>query len=72
MTGQSKLASLKEAVVNTIVSMGGTYIIQYVLNPLIGIETSNKQIWITSLVFGLANTIKTYLVRRYFNKAQEK
>ena len=70
MSGQSKTASLKEAVVNTAVSMLGTFLIQMILNPIIGVESSNKQLWITSIVFGVANTIKTYIVRRYFNKKQ--
>ena len=69
---QSIKYSWIEAIVSTVTSTIGTYVVQWVVYPLIGIEADNGQLWLISLLFGGLNTLKTFVVRRVFNKLEKK
>ena len=65
---QSKLESLSEAVFNTFIGFVIAFISQLVFFPIVGIEANLAQNFILTILFTLVSIIRTYIIRRYFNK----
>ena len=65
---QSKLESLYEASINTFLGFVIAFISQLVFFPIVGIEVTLSQNFILTVLFTLVSIIRTYAVRRYFNK----
>jgi len=65
---QTKHKSLVESIVQTIIGLGTSILIQVILYPIMGIPVTFAQNIIITLVFFFVSIIRGYLVRRYFNK----
>lgn len=65
---QSKKLSTLESLVNTIVGLLTSFLIQIVIYPLMGIPVSLNQNIIITIVFFIASFIRGYFIRRVFNK----
>ena len=65
---QSKIDSLIEAVISTFIGFVIAFISQLVFFPIVGIEVTLDQNFILTILFTLVSIIRTYIVRRYFNK----
>ncbi len=65
---QSKLESLYEASINTFLGFVIAFISQLVFFPIVGIEVTLVQNFILTVLFTLVSIIRTYIVRRFFNK----
>ena len=68
---QSKLESLTEAVINTFIGFVIAFISQLVFFPIVGIEVTLEQNFILNVLFTLVSIIRTYVIRRYFNKKSQ-
>ena len=68
---QSKLDSLSEAIFNTFIGFVIAFISQLVFFPIVGIEANLAQNLILTILFTLVSIIRTYIVRRYFNKKSQ-
>jgi uncharacterized protein YacL len=67
MARQSKKHSLIESIVNVVLGLIISFLIQLWIYPLLGIPVSiNQNIFIT-VVFFIASFIRGYIVRRVFN-----
>ena len=64
---QSRKHSIIESIVQTIIGLGTSILIQVVLYPLMGIPVSFKQNLIITAVFFVVSIIRGFLVRRIFN-----
>ena len=64
---QSKKKSLLETLVNIIIGLIVSFIIQIYLFPFLDIPVSTKQNIIITIVFFIASFIRGYFLRRYFN-----
>ena len=65
---QSKLESLTEAIINTFIGFVIAFISQLVFFPIVGIEANLAQNLILTVLFTSVSIIRTYIIRRYFNK----
>jgi len=65
---QTKHKSLIESIVQTIIGLGTSILIQVILYPIMGIPVTFAQNIIITIVFFIVSIIRGYLVRRYFNK----
>jgi len=65
---QTKRKSLIESVVQTIIGLGTSILIQVILYPLMGIPVTFSQNLIITLVFFTVSIIRGYFVRRIFDK----
>lgn len=68
---QSKLESLYEASINIFIGFVIAFISQLVFFPIVGIEVTLDQNFILTVLFTLVSIIRTYIVRRYFNKKSQ-
>lgn len=68
---QTKLHSIIESTVQTIIGLGTSILIQIVLYPILGIPVTFKQNLIITAVFFIVSIIRGYLVRRLFNKMKK-
>jgi hypothetical protein len=68
---QSKKHSIIESIVQTIIGLGTSIIIQVVLYPLMGIPVTFSQNLIITSVFFVVSIIRGYLVRRIFNELKQ-
>ncbi len=65
---QSKKLSVAEAMTNTVVGLGLSFLTQIIIYPCLDIlVTLNQNIIITS-VFFVSSFLRSYLLRRLFNK----
>ena len=64
---QTKKRSLIEAVSNTIIGLGTSFLIQLIIYPALNIPVSIGQNVIITAVFFIVSIIRSYLVRRLFN-----
>lgn len=64
---QTKKKSLIEAVSNTIIGLGISFLIQLIIYPVLNIPVSIGQNIIITAVFFIVSIIRSYLVRRLFN-----
>jgi len=65
---QTKKQSLIESIVQTIIGLGTSFVIQLILYPIMNIPVSLSQNIIITAVFFAASIIRGYFVRRIFNK----
>jgi hypothetical protein len=65
---QSKQKSLIESIVQTIIGLGTSILIQVILYPILGIPVTFSQNIIITLVFFIISIIRGYFVRRIFEK----
>jgi len=64
---QSKTESIIEAITQTIVGLGISFIIQLILYPFLDIPVTLEQNAIITSVFFTASIIRGYVIRRIFN-----
>lgn len=65
---QSKKQSAFESIVNIVIGLAVSFLIQIIIYPLLEIPVTIKQNIIITIVFFLASFIRGYAIRRYFNK----
>ena len=65
---QTKKQSAFESLINIIIGLVVSFLIQLVIYPLLSIPVTLSQNIIITIVFFLASFIRGYLVRRWFNK----
>ena len=65
---QTKLESLTEAVINTFIGFVIAFILQLIIFPIVGVDVTLGQNFILTILFTLVSIIRTYIIRRYFNK----
>ena len=65
---QTKQKSLIESVIQTIIGLGTSILIQVILYPIMGIPVTFSQNLIITLVFFTVSIVRGYFVRRIFEK----
>ena len=65
---QTRLQSAKESAVNIAIGYTVAFLSQLLVFPLVGVEASYSQNFMIGFYFTLISFIRSYLVRRYFNK----
>lgn len=65
---QSKLESFVEAKVNMLVGMLVSYILGLIVYPIFGFNVTHTQNLTIMVIFTLASLIRTYAIRRIFNR----
>ena len=65
---QTKQKSFIESVIQTIIGLGTSILIQIILYPIMGIPVTFTQNLIITLVFFIVSIIRGYFVRRIFEK----
>ena len=65
---QTKQKSLIESIIQTIIGLGTSILIQVILYPIMGIPVTFSQNLIITLVFFTVSIIRGYFVRRIFEK----
>ena len=69
---QSKKHSAIESITNVIIGLIISFLIQLIIYPFLNIKVSiNQNIFIT-FVFFIASFIRSYVIRRMFNKIKSK
>lgn len=63
---QTKQKSLIESVIQTIIGLGTSILIQVILYPMMGIPVTFSQNLIITLVFFTVSIVRGYFVRRIF------
>ena len=64
---QSKKFSLIETIVNIIIGLVVSFLLQLILYPILDIPVCLNQNIIITIVFFIASFIRGYFVRRFFN-----
>lgn len=64
---QSKLDSLVEAIVNTVIGFCVTMAVYPFINWVCGIEMNASQATLSTLLFTLISIFRGYVIRRFFN-----
>lgn len=67
---QTKIESLIEAFVNTIIGFIITMLTLPIVNYLCGVKMSSYQMTISTLLFTLISVGRGYFIRRFFNNLQ--
>jgi len=65
---QTKRKSFIESIVQTIIGLGTSILIQIILYPMMGIPVTFSQNLIITIVFFTVSIIRGYFVRRIFEK----
>ena len=65
---QTKQKSFIESVIQTIIGLGTSILIQVILYPMMGIPVTFSQNLIITLVFFTVSIVRGYFVRRIFEK----
>ncbi len=65
---QSKKDSLKESITNVIIGYVVALVSQIVVFPIVGVDASINQNLMIGIYFTIISLLRSYLVRRYFNK----
>lgn len=63
---QTKQKSLIESIIQTIIGLGTSILIQVILYPMMGIPVKFSQNLIITLVFFTVSIVRGYFVRRIF------
>jgi hypothetical protein len=66
MTGQSRLMSLVEAIVNVGISYGLAVLTQIVVLPIFGLQTSLRNNLTIASIFTVVSIARSYVLRRAF------
>lgn len=64
---QSKKHSALESIVNVVLGLLISFLIQIVIYPVLGIPVTLNQNIIITIVFFIASFLRSYLIRRFFN-----
>lgn len=67
MITQSRLGSLVEAVINTLIGFTINYTANLLIFPLFGMHISLEANLLLGLIYTIISVIRGYFVRRYFN-----
>lgn len=68
MTGQTRLESLVEAVVNILIGFGVNFAFNLVILPAVGLPMPTLgQNFILGCLFTIVSLCRSYLIRRWFN-----
>ena len=70
--GQTKIESLKESFINTLIGYITALISQIIIFPLFEIKVSIGDNLLIGLYFTLISLVRSYLIRRYYNKKLNK
>ena len=65
---QSKSLSIIEAITNTIAGLATSFVIQLIIYPILKIDVTLNQNIIITIVFFIVSILRSYLLRRLFNK----
>lgn len=65
---QTKQKSFIESVIQTIIGLGTSILIQVILYPMMGIPVTFSQNLVITLVFFTVSIVRGYFVRRIFEK----
>lgn len=65
---QSKKDSLKESITNVIIGYVVALVSQIIVFPIVGVDASIDQNLMIGIYFTIISLLRSYLVRRYFNK----
>lgn len=65
---QSKKDSLKESITNVIIGYVVALVSQIIVFPIVGVAASIDQNLMIGIYFTIISLLRSYLVRRYFNK----
>jgi uncharacterized protein YacL len=65
---QNKRQSFIESVVQTMIGLITSFLIQIVIYPLMNIPVTLTQNVIITMVFFIVSILRGYLIRRWFNK----
>ena len=65
---QSKIESAKESAVNIAIGYAVAFLSQLIVFPLVGVEATYSQNFKIGFYFTVISFIRSYLVRRFFNK----
>lgn len=68
MSKQSKKHSVFESIINTIIGLVSSYVVQLIVFPLYGIKISHSTNLQITLIFFIISFTRSYLIRRAFNK----
>lgn len=68
MKGQSRRASLVEALINILIGYGVALASQFLIFPLYGIHVDLKTNIYIGLWFTLVSLVRSYVIRRAFNR----
>jgi len=69
---QTKKGSLIETLTNILIGYAVAFISQLLVFPLVGVNASISQNFKIGIYFTIISFVRSYLVRRYFNKQTEK
>lgn len=69
---QTKLESLKESCVNVLIGYVIAISSQIIIFPLVGVSATFSQNLEIGVYFTIVSLLRSYLVRRYFNKKETK
>jgi hypothetical protein len=65
---QTKKQSFVEALSNTFIGFSISYLSTFLIFPLMGFNSSYKQNLIITIYFTIVSILRSYAVRRFFNK----
>ena len=65
---QHRKHSIIEAITNTVVGLSTSFLIQIIIYPVMNIPVTIGQNVIITLVFFIASFLRSYILRRIFNK----
>jgi len=68
---QTRLQSAKESAINIAIGYTVAFLSQLIVFPLVGVEASYSQNFKIGFYFTVISFIRSYLVRRYFNKSKK-
>lgn len=69
---QTKLESFRESCYNVLIGYVIAFISQIVVFPLVGVKATINQNLEIGLYFTIISLTRSYLIRRYFNKKEER
>jgi len=67
MKTQKKIDSAIESIINVVIGLITSFLIQLVLYPLLNIPVTFSQNIIITFVFFIVSFVRGYLIRRFFN-----
>lgn len=69
---QTKKQSLMESLTNVAVGYGVSLLSLFIIFPLLGIESSTSKNLLITLYFTVLSIVRSYVLRRFFNKKIKK
>ena len=69
---QTKKFSLIESITNTLVGLIVSFLVQIIIYPLMSITVRFEQNIVITLIFTIVSILRSYILRRIFNKIRNK